>query len=83
MLLIYNSIPASNLDITGGPFILPLLSGTEFNCLQIPIVEDEIPEGDESFILTAQAIGQDSDRVLLSSPTTLVTIEDNDEGSQR
>ena len=48
------------------------------NCIQIPILEDDLPEGDELFIVAVAAIGQDASRVLVSVPTALVTIEDND-----
>ena len=69
---------ASDLDLPEGPFILTLSPGMDMNCIQIPIFEDDLPEGDEQFIVTATAIGQDAPRVMVSVPTSFVTIEDND-----
>ena len=66
------------MDLDDGPFILTLSPGMDMNCIQIPIFEDDLPEGDELFIVAVAAIGQDASRVLVSVPTALVTIEDND-----
>ena len=48
------------------------------NCIEIPILEDDLPEGEEQFIVTASAVGQDAPRVVVSVSSTVIIIEDND-----
>lgn len=75
----FSLIAASDLDTTGGPFILQLLAGSEVSCIQIPIVEDALPEGEELFIITAQTFDP---RIMLFVGSATVTIEDNDDGKR-
>lgn len=75
----FSPIAASDLDITGGPFTLLLFADSRIGCVQIPIIEDSLPEGEEVFIVNAQPFGS---RVFLSVGSASVTIEDNESGKK-
>ena len=70
-------ISASNMDFVEGPYVLPIFAGTEINCIQITILEDDISEGDEAFVVSAEAQGPEASRIFLSPGSVLVIIEDN------
>lgn len=81
MLLIDNyslHFVASSSDINGGSFILQIFAGSEIGCAEIPTVDDADDEGNEVFVVTAQALGQESPRVSFPLAQATVVIEDND-----
>ena len=80
--LIFFFFLASELDISGTSFIIQLAAGAEGGCVQIPTVDDALPEGEEVLVINAEPIGQDTTRVLLSVGSATVTIEDNDGGGK-
>ena len=57
---------------------MQILAGNDVGCIEIPTLEDLDEEENELFVVSAQPIGQDSSRVLLSVTSAAVTIEDND-----
>ena len=74
------------LAVAGGDFLDPIpfiitFPTSSMNdsvaCVDIPIIDDEVVEGDHSFIV--QGIGADPDGVVPGGPTNAtITIQDND-----
>ena len=69
---------ASSSDFNDGQFILQIFAGNDIGCTEIPTVEDTDDEGNEQFVVSAQAFGQDSSRVMVTFASATVIIEDND-----
>ena len=57
---------------------MQILAGNDVGCTEIPTLEDSNDEGNEQFAVSAEAIGQDSDRVIVSLAAATVIIEDDD-----
>ena len=72
-----------NDDYTPSSGIISFLSGETTQSISIPIIDDDIPEGDESFTITLSNPSSDSVLVNPSIITVIISINDNAGGVVR
>ena len=77
LIIIYSTLPgtADQNDFTSGNGIAKINAGSDSGTIRIPLVDDEIEEGDESLSLF---LSSDPKLVYMSSNTIAATIKDND-----